>query len=150
MGRSIALLFHDRGTRKGWVVSSTPRPHFTHRKDPVPILQDAELASGPVWTSGKSSPHPDSIADSPNRSQSLYQLSYLAHPHTHTHTHIYIYIYIWGTRWRSWLRLGDKRSQVRPPMVSMEFVIDIFLPAALWHWSWLTPNRNEYQGFPGE
>jgi len=29
MGRGIALLFHDRGTRRGWVVSSTPRPHFT-------------------------------------------------------------------------------------------------------------------------
>ena len=26
MGRGIALLFHDRGTRRGWVVSSTPRP----------------------------------------------------------------------------------------------------------------------------
>ena len=29
VGRRIALLFHDRGTRRGWVVSSTPRPHFT-------------------------------------------------------------------------------------------------------------------------
>ena len=27
--RGKALLFHDRGTRRGWVVSSTPRPHFT-------------------------------------------------------------------------------------------------------------------------
>ena len=35
MGRGIALLFHDRGTRRGWVVSSTPRPHFTPGKDPV-------------------------------------------------------------------------------------------------------------------
>ena len=29
VGRGIALLFHDRGTRREWVVSSTPRPHFT-------------------------------------------------------------------------------------------------------------------------
>ena len=29
VGRDIALLFHDRGTRKRWMVSSTPRPHFT-------------------------------------------------------------------------------------------------------------------------
>ena len=29
LGRGIALLFHDRGTRRWWVVSSTPRPHFT-------------------------------------------------------------------------------------------------------------------------
>ena len=38
VGRGIALLFHDRGTRRGLVVSSTPRPHFTPGKDPVPIL----------------------------------------------------------------------------------------------------------------
>jgi len=36
VGRVIALLFHYRGTRRGWVVSSTPRPHFTPGKDPVP------------------------------------------------------------------------------------------------------------------
>jgi len=38
LGRDIALLFHDRGTRRGWVVSSMSRPHFTPGKDPVPIL----------------------------------------------------------------------------------------------------------------
>ena len=66
--RGIALLFHDRGTRRGWVVSSTPRPHFTPRKDPVPILQEAGWAPGPVWTGGKSRPHRDSIPDRPARS----------------------------------------------------------------------------------
>ena len=45
-GRGIALLFQDRGTRRGLVVSSTPRPHFTPGKDPVPILQEAEWAPG--------------------------------------------------------------------------------------------------------
>jgi len=35
----ILLLFHDRGTTKGWEVSSMPRPHFTPGKDLVPILQ---------------------------------------------------------------------------------------------------------------
>jgi hypothetical protein len=39
-GRGIALLFHDRDNRRGWVVSSTPRPHFTLGKKPVPILQE--------------------------------------------------------------------------------------------------------------
>ena len=34
VGRGIALLFHDRGTRRGWVVSSTPRPSFTPGKEP--------------------------------------------------------------------------------------------------------------------
>ena len=79
VGRAIALLFHDRGTRRGWVVSSTPRPHFTPRKDPVPILQEARWAPGPVWTGGKSRPQRDSIPDRPACSQSLYRLSYHSH-----------------------------------------------------------------------
>jgi len=50
VGRGIALLFHDRGTKSGWVVSITPRSHFTPGKDPVPILQEAGWAPGLVWT----------------------------------------------------------------------------------------------------
>ena len=50
------------------MVSSTPRPHFTPGKDPVPILQGAGWAPGPVWTGGKSRPHEDSIPDRPARS----------------------------------------------------------------------------------
>jgi hypothetical protein len=34
VGRVITLLFHDRGTRRGWVVSNTPRLHFTLRERP--------------------------------------------------------------------------------------------------------------------
>jgi len=76
VGRVIALLFNDHDTRRGWVVSSTPRPHFTPGKYPVPILQEAGWAPGPVWTVGKSRPQRASIPDRPARSQS----------------HIYIYI----------------------------------------------------------
>ena len=79
VGRGIALLFHDRGTRRGWVVSSTPRPHFAPGKDPVPILQEARWAPGPIRTGGKSRPNLDSIPDRPARSQLLYRLSYPAH-----------------------------------------------------------------------
>ena len=79
VGRSIALLFYDRGTRRGWMVSNTPRPHFTTGKDQVPILQEAGWAPGPIWTGGKSRPHRDSIPDLLAPSQSLYRLSYRAH-----------------------------------------------------------------------
>jgi len=68
MGRGIALLFHDRGTRRWRVVSSTPWPHFTPGKDPVPILQEAGWTPGPVWTAWKSRPHWDSIPNRPGRS----------------------------------------------------------------------------------
>ena len=79
VGRGIALLFHDRSTRRGWVASTTPRTHFTPGKDPVPIVQEARWAPRPVWTGGKSRPYRDSIPDRPARSQSLYRLSYPAH-----------------------------------------------------------------------
>ena len=48
--RGIAVPFHDHGTKRGWGVSVTPRPLFTARKDPVPIVQEAGWAPGPVWT----------------------------------------------------------------------------------------------------
>ena len=79
VGRVIALLFHDRGTRREWVISRTPRPHFTPGKEPVPILKEARWAPGPVWTGGKSRRNWDSIPDRPARSQSLYRLSCPAH-----------------------------------------------------------------------
>jgi hypothetical protein len=37
VGRSLAELFHDRGTRKGRVVSSVPLPHFTPGKVRYPL-----------------------------------------------------------------------------------------------------------------
>ena len=79
VGRVIALLFHDRGTRRGWVVSSTSRPHFTPGKDPVPIVKEAGWAPEPVWTGGKSRPTGIRSPDRPACSQSLYRLSYPAH-----------------------------------------------------------------------
>ena len=98
VGRGIALLFHDRGTRSGWVVISTPRLHFTPGKEPVPILQEAGWAPGPVWTGGKSRPHRDSIPDRPARSQSLYRLSYSAHQ-----IYIYIFVYIYLFKYSQYL-----------------------------------------------
>jgi hypothetical protein len=77
--RSIVLLFHDHGTRSGWGVCVTPRPFFTPGKDPVPIVQEAGWAPGPVWTGAKNlAPAGIWSPDRPARSQSLYRLSYPA------------------------------------------------------------------------
>ena len=79
VGRGIALLFHDRGTRREWVVSITPRPYFNPRKDPVPIVQEAGWAPRPVWTDEKPRPIGIRYPGGPVRSQSLYRLIYRAH-----------------------------------------------------------------------
>ena len=48
--RGIALRFHDHSTGMGWGVSVTPRSLFTPGKDPLPNVQEAGWAPGPVWT----------------------------------------------------------------------------------------------------
>ena len=53
VGTGIALLLHDLGTRRGWVVNSTPRPQFIPWKNTVPIVQEAGWCPGPVWTCAK-------------------------------------------------------------------------------------------------
>ena len=78
--RGIALHFHDRGTRREWKVSVTPRPLFTPGKDPVLIVQEAGWAPGPVWTGAENlTPTGIRSSDRPARSQSLYRLSYPSH-----------------------------------------------------------------------
>jgi len=59
----------------GW---TTPRPgFFTTGKDPVPILQEAGWASGPVCTGAENVASTGiRFPDSPARSESLYRLSY--------------------------------------------------------------------------
>ena len=42
-------------------VSPAPRPPLPPGKDPLPILQEAERATGPVCMGGKALPHRDSI-----------------------------------------------------------------------------------------
>jgi hypothetical protein len=86
-GRGIALLFLDLGARRaGW---SAPRPgHFTPGKDPVPIVQEAGWAPGPVWTCAKNIvPTGIRSADRPAGSQSLYRLSYSG-PSSYLRLHI--------------------------------------------------------------
>ena len=77
--RGIALLFHDHGTWRGWGVSVTPWPFFTPGNDPVPIVQEAGWAPGPVWTGAENiAPTGIRSPDRPARGQSLYRLSYPA------------------------------------------------------------------------
>jgi hypothetical protein len=65
----IALLIHDLGARRGWVVKSGSG-HFTPGKDLVPTVQEAGWAPGPVWTCVKIlTPTGIRSTDRPARSQ---------------------------------------------------------------------------------
>ena len=66
MSRGIALLFSGTfGSGSGWDVQPHASAASTPGKDPVPIVQEAGWAPGPVWTGRKSCPHRDSILDRP-------------------------------------------------------------------------------------
>jgi hypothetical protein len=84
--RGTALLLHDHGTSRGWGVSVTPRPLFTPGKDPVPIVQEAGCAPGPVWT-GVENLASTGIwcPDRPARSQSLHRVRYPAYRMKYKH-----------------------------------------------------------------
>jgi len=74
VGRCIALLFHDRGTRSSIVQQHVP-VQFTAGKEESPIVEEAGLDPGPVWRGGKSRSNGDSIPNRPDSSQSLYRLN---------------------------------------------------------------------------
>jgi len=115
VGRGIALPFQDRGTRRGWVVSSTPRPHFTPGKDPVPISQEAGWAPGPVWTGGKSRPHRESIPDRPARSSAAIPTELPGPIYIHTYT------------CKSKFKCRDNCYMFRPTFVAI-YSVQIILP----------------------
>ena len=75
------LLFHDRGTRRGWVVSSTSRTHYTPRKDQVPILQELGGPQGRSGRAEKLAPTGIPYPDRPAHSQSPSRLRYPALHH---------------------------------------------------------------------
>ena len=82
LGRVEVQLYSifDLGTRRGWGVSVTPRPHLNPGKDLIPIVQEAGWASGPVWTGAENlAPTGIRSPDRPARRQSLYRLRYPAH-----------------------------------------------------------------------
>jgi hypothetical protein len=57
-----------------------PWPLLTSGKDPVPTVQEAGWAPGPVWTVVENiAPTGIHSPDCPARSQSLYQLNYPTH-----------------------------------------------------------------------
>ena len=113
------------------MVSSTPRPHFTPRKDPVPIVQEAGWAPGPVWTGGKSRPYRDWILDLPARS-SVTIPTELPGPHTANTSIIYdngpgnIHRWCPGNRlltWnteRNWLQFNFAGNSMQVPSASGE------------------------------
>ena len=60
-----------------WVVNSTPRSLYPRERDPVPIVQEAGWAPGPVWTGAENiAPNGIRSPDRTARSESLYRLRY--------------------------------------------------------------------------
>jgi hypothetical protein len=59
------------------VASATSRPLYPRERDPVPIVQEAGWAPGPVWTGAENlAPTGIRSPDRPAHSESLYRLIY--------------------------------------------------------------------------
>ena len=75
---------------------------FTPGKDPVPIVQEAGWAPGPVWTDVENlAPTGIGSLDCPARSKSLYQLCYpstLLHPQGPTKLCEHVLMYMGGSK----------------------------------------------------
>ena len=72
----IALLFLTLGARRGGVHAAL-RPLHPRERGPVPIVQEAGCAPGPVWTGAESlAPTGIRSPDRPACSESLYGLHY--------------------------------------------------------------------------
>ena len=69
VSRGIALLFHDRSTRRGVSGQQHASAALNPGKETVPIFPEVGWAPGLIWTGGKSRPHRDSIPDRPARNQ---------------------------------------------------------------------------------
>jgi len=77
--RDLALPFLDHGNRRGEGQRHASAA-FYPGKGPVPIVQEAGWASGPVWTGAEDlTPTGFRSPDLPAISQSLYRLRYTAH-----------------------------------------------------------------------
>ena len=88
--RGIALLFHDRGTRRGWVVSSTPRPHLPPGKTRYPFYR---ALGGPQGRSGRA----ENLISTGIRSRTVQPVvsSYTNWATRPTYVCVYIYTYIY-------------------------------------------------------
>ena len=59
VGKGIALLFDDRGTRRGERSASRPGRSLPPGKTQYPLYRRLGGPPGPVWTDGKSRPQRD-------------------------------------------------------------------------------------------
>jgi hypothetical protein len=51
--RYSSNIFLKFGTRWSWMIKATPLSPYPRERDPVPIVQEARLASEPDWTGAK-------------------------------------------------------------------------------------------------
>ena len=79
VGRGIAVFFHDRGTRREWVVSSTLRPHFPLGKTRYPLYRRIVAPEGRSGWAENLVPTGIRSRTLQSVAQSLYRLSFRAH-----------------------------------------------------------------------
>ena len=152
--RNVLILIYDQDC---WVLIRTPTGKVVHRWPPM-IAHSAAFVHAILWSHSTDFLRFRNFATIPLLCFPLHiafitpsgrpvpppspPQSFISHSHVHALC-IYLPTYLhWGTLLVAQLvwgtELQDGRSRFRLPMVSLDFVIDVTLPAALRHWGWLS------------
>ena len=74
------------------MINATPRPLYPRERDPVPIVQEAGWAAGPIWTGAENAPPPGFDPRSAKLVASRYT-DYAIPANTFVYVCVYIYTY---------------------------------------------------------
>jgi hypothetical protein len=91
--RGITLLFLNFGARWLWICNATLQLLYLLERDPLPSVQAAGWAPGPVWKGTQNlATNGSRTADRPLLGKSLYRLRYPG-PHYYYYCYYYYYYY---------------------------------------------------------
>jgi hypothetical protein len=97
------------------VVNCTPRPLYPRERDPVPIVQEAGWAPGPVWKGAKNlAPTGIRSPNHPVRIESLYRLRYPGPKVEHIVDEI-------QSCQNNWLQHVKRMEHSRTPRMAMDY-----------------------------
>jgi hypothetical protein len=93
IGSRVIDTLLNLGTRCGWVVNTTPQLLYPLERYPVPIVQEAGWASGPVWM-GRENVNPTGVRTPNIGKMRVITFTRKANPLKYTHRNVTFVLFI--------------------------------------------------------